>query len=66
MPIENKVETNENRYGVIKRGAGVWFVQKIPENMASRDALFFAAYIVAALDNNGENFQEILRQVRKV
>jgi len=60
------VDGNQNKHGVTKRGAGVWFPKPLPDQMAEREALFFAAYIVAALDKNGEQFQHILRQVRRV
>lgn len=53
-----------NRFGVIKRTPGVWFPKPIPQQMHEYDALFFAAYIVAAVDKNGEDFAQVLRQVR--
>ena len=59
-------DSTANKYAVTKTATGVWFPKKLPEHMSVREALFFAAYIVAALDKGGYEFQEILRQVRRV
>ena len=60
------IDPRMNKYGVVKRYDTVMFTRPIPENMGKLDALFFAAYIVAALDKNGEQFQQIIREVRRV
>ena len=60
------MEEKKNKFGVVKRESGIFFARPIPGSMPASEALFFAAYIVAALDKNGYDFGEILRSVRKV
>lgn len=61
MPVYMK-----NKYAVTGKQGGVWFPVDLPKDMSKTEALFFAAYIVASCDKNGEQFQEILRQVRRL
>lgn len=64
MAIIQTLDAYANAHSVVKRGAGVWFPKKLPEQMPEQEALVFAAYIVRALDESGERFAHILRQVR--
>ena len=66
MKLQGVIDPRMNKYGVVKRSDTILFAKPIPANMGRMDALYFAAYIVAALDTNGEAFSEIIRQVRRV
>jgi hypothetical protein len=68
MLLEIGQDWKENKYGVVKKGAATCWFTRPPAagtEMSRHEALFFAAYIVAAMDPNGEQFSQILRQVRK-
>jgi len=66
IQVMKKDSFKENKFAVVKRDNGIWFSKAIPSRMEKLEALFFAAYIVAAVDKNGEDFTQILRQVRRV